>query len=89
MDCYTCKHRGTLPGSCHSRCLHPKALAAKSPLGELLGMLASVGRVPPLVVNSEVKIVLDPHGVKHGWANWPYNFDPIWVTSCDGYEVKV
>ena len=25
---------------------------------------------------------LDPHGVKHGWAHWPFNFDPIWVEEC-------
>ncbi len=22
-DCYQCRHRGTVPGSCHSRCCHP------------------------------------------------------------------
>jgi len=30
-------------------------------------------------------IVLDPHGVKNGWCDWPIQFDPIWVESCVGY----
>ena len=27
-----------------------------------------------------------PHGVRHGWFNWPWNFDPIWLEQCDGFE---
>lgn len=23
----------------------------------------------------------DPHGVKNGWCNFPYDYDPIWLTS--------
>ena len=23
-NCYKCKHRGTIPGDCHSKCNHPK-----------------------------------------------------------------
>ena len=22
-ECYSCKHRGTIPGNCHARCLKP------------------------------------------------------------------
>lgn len=29
---------------------------------------------------------LSLHGVKNGWCNWPLNFDPIWVTDCNGYS---
>ena len=28
------------------------------------------------------------HGIKHGWFFWPFNFDPIWVEECDGFEYK-
>lgn len=28
----------------------------------------------------------DPHGMKMGWFLFPYNFDPIWLLSCTGYE---
>lgn len=23
-----------------------------------------------------------PHGVRHGWCNWPFDFDPIWIDDC-------
>lgn len=28
---------------------------------------------------------LNNHGVQSGWAFWPYDFDPVWVDSCDSY----
>ena len=28
------------------------------------------------------------HGIKKGWFNFPFNFDPVWLESCDGYEKK-
>jgi hypothetical protein len=31
---------------------------------------------------------LDPHGIKNGWANWPMDFDPVWVTDCKFYVEK-
>ena len=26
------------------------------------------------------------HGIKNGWFQWPFNFDPIWLESCDGFS---
>lgn len=28
----------------------------------------------------------DEHGVSHGWFFHPFNFDPIWLRYCDGFE---
>lgn len=28
------------------------------------------------------------HGIDHGWFYWPFNFDPRWLLSCDGFEAK-
>lgn len=28
----------------------------------------------------------DEHGIRHGWFFHPYNFDPVWLRYCDGYE---
>jgi hypothetical protein len=36
--------------------------------------------------NARVKGV--EHGVKSGWFMWPFNFDPVWLISCDGFEAK-
>lgn len=30
----------------------------------------------------------DYHGVAHGWFNWPWNFDPVWLVACEGFEAK-
>ena len=28
------------------------------------------------------------HGVMHGWARWPFDFDPVWIEACNGYTAK-
>ena len=29
------------------------------------------------------------HGVRNGWFMWPFNFDSVWLESCDGFKAKV
>ena len=86
-DCYQCRHRGEVPGSAHSCCNHPAAGNGPNPFA----ILASVGRVTP-VVNiggaEKLNIEANPHGVRRGWFNWPYNFDPVWLKRCDGFTAK-
>lgn len=88
-DCYKCKHRRELRGDCHSSCAHPSG-AGDNPYGRVMATFASVGRVRP--VKSEtaagLKVVGHPHGIQNGWFNWPWNFDPVWLESCDGFEPK-
>lgn len=26
------------------------------------------------------------HGIRNGWFMWPFNFDPVWLISCDSFE---
>ena len=88
-NCYDCKHRGGLGGSAHSKCIHP-SIGETDPLEEIMGIFASVGRVPPIkkdVPSLDVKG--NAHGISKGWFNWPYNFDPTWLESCNGFEAKV
>jgi len=87
-DCFKCKHRGKVPGSEHSRCNHPstKKLIEDNPMLEVLGIFASVGRVPPIQLETGLNIEGDPHGIAKGWFNWPFNFDPLWLENCDGFE---
>lgn len=90
-NCYKCKHRGTLPGDAHSSCQHPKARGnLAEPFGKLLSIFASVQRVAPVIGSSaaELNVKGNPHGIKSGWFNWPYNFDPVWLENCDGFEEK-
>ena len=88
-NCYECVHRGTLPGSAHSSCKHPaNAKAAENPMGEFFAIMAGVGRAPPIQADTGLNIKGNAHGIKSGWFNWPYNFDPVWLDSCDGFEAK-
>lgn len=82
--CYTCKFRGTVPGSVHSSCkVIPEDKAFK------LALLYLSGR--QLLITSEDKppeplIELDSHGISNGWATWPIDFDPVWVSNCKLYS---
>ena len=87
LNCYDCKYRGDLMGGAHSRCEHP-SIGTTSPFDEVMGILASVGRVPPMLKSNELNIKGSTHGIKNGWFNWPYNFDPVWLENCDGFESK-
>lgn len=26
------------------------------------------------------------HGRRSGWFSWPFNFDPVWLEACGGFE---
>jgi len=28
------------------------------------------------------------HGKQMGWFNWPWNFDPTWLLTCNGFTGK-
>lgn len=36
-----------------------------------------------------IRVSLNEHGVKNGWAHWPFNFDPIWVNECNSFKARV
>ena len=81
--CYGCRHRRDIPGDAHSRCVHPD-LGGNDPLKELAGLLDIASGDMSLATKMGVR--LDAHGVLNGWANWPYNFDPIWIKCCEKFE---
>jgi hypothetical protein len=38
--------------------------------------------------NKKAKVQGDEYGRKMGWFVWPWNFDPAWLISCDGFKTK-
>ena len=36
--------------------------------------------------NMETKVVGNPIGINNGWFRWPFNFDPVWLQSCEGFS---
>lgn len=39
----------------------------------------------PKTVAANLGVVGSQHGIDNGWFNWPYNFDPLWLESCNGF----
>jgi hypothetical protein len=88
-NCYDCIHRGDVPGSAHSSCRHPvNEKVHNDPLIGLLSIFGSVGRTAPIMADTGLGVKGNPHGISHGWFNWPMNFDPTWLESCNGFTQK-
>lgn len=89
-NCYKCKFRRDIAGGAHSSCEHPSfAEFLNNPICKLSGILASVGRLPPIqALSKEIKVKGNSHGIKSGWFNHPFNFDPVWLEECNGFEPK-
>ena len=84
-NCHRCLHVRSLPGSAHKSCAHPDiAAVAESPLGQILSTMGK--RATPSHGPLPLGVVGNAHGIRHGWFNWPFNFDPTWLESCDGFE---
>lgn len=79
MNCYSCKHRREVPGICHSSC-------AAIPVSVQPSVFMVVQVMGQLKTN-DVDVQFIAHGIKNGWCDWPLNFDPTWVESCNLYEV--
>lgn len=90
FNCYSCKFRDGVAGSAHSSCKHPSMEAVNdNPMANVMSIFASVGRTLPVNFTSKkLNIKANPHGIKSGWFNFPFNFDPVWLENCDGYEKK-
>lgn len=83
--CYECKFRGSVPGSAHSSCKHPATVPVQE--NSMAGLFAALsgGHIPPASVEG-ITVKGDPHGVRNGWFGWPFNFDPVWLVECSGFE---
>lgn len=87
-NCYECTYRRNIPGDAHSSCVHPDNGAdADSDFFELMSLLGGVGRTVVKTL-SGLKVIGDPHGIRNGWFNWPFNFDPVWLNECNGFKQK-
>jgi len=82
-DCYKCKHRGRLEGNAHSKCVHPAT--NKIHADPLCEFIALFGGCPPVNIQG-FTIKFNPVGIRRGWAMWPFNFDPVWLEECSGFE---
>lgn len=35
----------------------------------------------------DAKVSAREHGFRMGWFRWPFNFDPVWLLTCDSFEL--
>jgi len=84
--CYRCRHVGEVAGSAHKSCRHPRVLECLGTASGLFELLTKPGNLIRLAVALE--ILGDERGVDGGWFNWPVEFDPVWLLSCAGFELK-
>lgn len=79
-DCSNCKFKAELGYTHHITC---KALDEVAP--ELKVTAFALAQVTGKVGSY---VSLNPHGVKNGWADWPLEFDPVWVEECKFFQEK-
>jgi hypothetical protein len=88
-NCYLCVYRGTIPGDEHSTCNHPgSGFDADNPISSLFMLLGKRMGPVPIPETELIHITGYQHGIDNSLFNWPFNFDPIWLTSCDGFKQK-
>ena len=84
VNCYDCKHRGTIPGDAHTICHHPDVKQDSNPFGALVDMIGGKNADAAKKLNIKGNEI----GIRRGWFMWPANFDPTWLENCDGFEAK-
>ena len=42
--------------------------------------------VARLIFKKEISVKGNLIGIRRGWFNYPFNFDPTWLEECDGFE---
>lgn len=66
---------GVSPGSGHHRgCNGPAILLGRN--------LDLIDQIMLVALPARFGVHQHPHGVRNGWAQWPLQFDTIWIDSC-------
>jgi len=50
-------------------------------------LLATLG-LPDFNAAVKLGVTCREYGLRSGWFAWPYNFDPIWLLTCSGFQEK-
>jgi len=91
-NCFKCKWKKDLPGNADIGCSHPLLpveITDDNPLVMLMSILSSARKIPfSLSGNNPIGVIGDPHGIKKGWFNFPFSFDPTWLIQCKGFDNK-
>lgn len=69
--CNTCQYAGSIPGNAHITCNSP---LFKNETDKFIVSIAIMG-------GTLIGPKFDSYGVAQGWAQWPVEFDPVWMES--------
>ena len=88
IGCNSCKHVGTVAGSCHKSCNH-EGMKELTPI-VLLKAAMGIGSTNPtqLSVNDIPLQKWNAIGIEKGYVVFPVNFDPVWLEYCLMYNKK-
>lgn len=67
--CKTCSYVGSIPGNSHSTCNSPLFKDENDKFIVLLSNISGTRVGPKFEYNASLQ----------GWANWPVDFDPVWM----------
>lgn len=72
-NCHNCVFKRNIPGDCHIACAHPV-------------IVPNATKIVLIIVNGQghaleplLGFTFNHHGVQQGWANFPVNYDPVWM----------
>ena len=82
-NCYKCKYRLDTEFSHHSSCEHPR-IGGVGKFVELAFLVHGL-RGPAM---KRLNVSGTPHGIQSGWFMWPLDFDPVWLETCEGFEMR-
>lgn len=91
MNCHKCMFVGDVPGSAHRSCkILREADPKNAPLIEVMIVLGKAAFTYLDKESNERKniVEIDEHGKKNGWADWPIQFDPVWIKNCIFFKTK-
>lgn len=72
-NCHNCVFHQTIPGDCHISCGNP--VVVKNALTIVASLHSGMGyNLIPIL-----GFTMSQHGIDNGWANFPLNYDPIWI----------
>lgn len=83
-NCYECKYRRDLVGDAHSRCVHP--LLKEVDTANIFSLFSNPNILVEAIIAMQIKA--NEHGINQGWFLFPFNFDPVWLENCNGFEKK-
>ena len=92
MNCHECIYVSQVAGSAHKSCSTLEKLSLDKNIILKISFLLLSGKIELTYVNDEERrvpiIEIDEYGKKQGWANWPLDFDPVWVKKCGFFSSK-